>query len=485
MRNKKIIYIVLFLLWTVLSIRLIFFRYPTYDEIHAWNIAANVPFYHLVDIIKSEGHFPLWYLLLKGCMALHLPYPQTLFGLNWLFMAGAIGLILFKSPLPRIFKVSAVFSFPLAVFYPAWGRPYGMTFFFLVLIAVFYRSRLQKPRLFALLLLVCSQTHLFGIMGAIGFGCLFAWDMMVAWQRKQVSGTMFRQSMEICLITALLLVKEGSGTLVPAYNVSLGWKGLFSFSLAAYIKGALYVAWILLLYRSKRAVIYGCIVFPLALVLHLFFYSFVAPWYFPFFACFIILETWIFYADRTDWATYAWMPWQKGKNATSNRSGWLNQLLYLPCLIFWAICWWDCKFMNVMPVVQPQGADNMTFVKEHVDLLRGTQVFVLYRGVETVPTLQAEGITPYSLATGLEFYSVKNLHSLYAYPLYQVPVDYKAVVSRTGKGVTRRLVAPIDWQHALHYVGDSPFTFRFQTLVCESDALNLCIFDVRTDPADV
>ena len=198
-----------------------------------------------------------------------------------------------------------------------------------------------------------------------------------------------------------------------------------------------------------------------------------------------MLDTWIFYADRTDWATYARMPWQHVKEVVSNRRGWLYQaLIQLPCWIFLVICWWDCKFMDIMPISQLQGTDNMTFVKDHIDLLRGSQVFVLHGGIETVPMLQKEGITPYSLTTGLEFYSVKNLNRLYADPPWHVYLNYQEVVSAWDKG-DHRLITSREWQKTLHYVGDFPFTLQFIPLVCEYNVLDLCIFDIQPDPADV
>lgn len=478
MRSNKIPLLVLFCLWAVISLVALSFRYPVFDEIHAWNIAANIPWYQLPELIKCEGHFPLWYVVLKGVMILHLPYPQALFGLNWLFMAGAIWLILFRSPFPRILKVSMVFSMPLLLFYPIFARPYSMTFFLLVLVAVFYKDRLQKPRLFASLLLVCSQTHLFGIIGAIGFGAIFAWDMLLAWKRKQVSAVAFRQSMEICLLTAALLLRECVNAQVPAYNVYWGWGGLSYFSLKGWIKISLYTLWIFLLFKSKRAMAYGIIVFSLGSILHLFFYSFAAPWYFPFFACFIMLATWIFYAENKYLQLNLSKPWKQVEKIIN------NMLLVISSLIFLSICFWDYIFLKDMPTLMLQSDNSITFVKEHLDLLRNKQVFVLHAGKDTVPALQAENIVSYSIRTGLKFYSTQNLQDLYAYPLYELPVNYEAVVSLWNESLSHVLIAPENWQNDLRYIGPSPFAFQFTPLVCEQDFLKLCIFDIQKDPLD-
>ena len=82
---------------------------PWRDEAQAWLIVRDAGFTDLFSILRTEGHPPLWYLLILPLAKAGLPYAAQ----NWLagiICMAAVYIFLFKTKLPLIVKnIVAIF----------------------------------------------------------------------------------------------------------------------------------------------------------------------------------------------------------------------------------------------------------------------------------------------------------------------------------------------------------------------------------------
>ena len=164
---------------------------PWSDEAHAWLIAYNLSWDQLFSIVPFEGHFFLWFSLLKVLACLHVPYPLGMQIFNWGISAVCIWLILFRAPFPRAVKYAIPFSYALWSAYPLLSRPYGLTVLLLFLLVMFFPKRQEHPFLYLLLIFLTAHSHLFGTIGAAGFGLLYLLDTWRAYQKHVFSATQF------------------------------------------------------------------------------------------------------------------------------------------------------------------------------------------------------------------------------------------------------------------------------------------------------
>ena len=70
-KNKVLLF---FILHTVITFVLLFYHENYRDEAQAWLIAKNCNLTELFGVMKYEGHFMLWYLILMPFAKLGFPY---------------------------------------------------------------------------------------------------------------------------------------------------------------------------------------------------------------------------------------------------------------------------------------------------------------------------------------------------------------------------------------------------------------------------
>ncbi len=146
------------------------------DEAQAWLIVRDTSFTELLSILRTEGHPPLWYLLIMPLVKTGMPYDAQ----NWVsavIMTGAVYILLFRTNLPIIIKILLPFSFFFLYEYAFFARSYCLIAFFSATIISLYPKRLEHPWLYALCIVGLFNTHVlvFTFCGVLLL--LYIWDI--------------------------------------------------------------------------------------------------------------------------------------------------------------------------------------------------------------------------------------------------------------------------------------------------------------------
>ena len=153
---------------TIVLIGLIFHE-TWYDEVQAYLIARDASLHDILFYIPHyEGHPPLWHLLLKGVIALGVPFPFSLKAVQFALYAAVIVIIEFRSPFSRLMKTIIPMSFYLLYQYAVVSRPYILLALGCLLTAMAYKKRKEKPALYIAALFVMCLSHSYGIALAGG-----------------------------------------------------------------------------------------------------------------------------------------------------------------------------------------------------------------------------------------------------------------------------------------------------------------------------
>jgi len=139
------------------------------DEGNAWMAARDNSFFSLLTwFVPIEGHPPLYYILLFPFAKAGAP--------NWIVnvisvvsMALSMWIILFRVRMPFYLKLCIVFSYFFLYEYAVIGRGYCLAMLLLSLIWAVYPKRLERPWLYALLIILLFNTEslLFILAGSL------------------------------------------------------------------------------------------------------------------------------------------------------------------------------------------------------------------------------------------------------------------------------------------------------------------------------
>lgn len=182
------------------------FHEPWYDEAVAWQIARCASVRDiLLEIPHYEGHPPLWHLILLPFAKLGAPYELSLSLVSLVFAGSAVGLILWRSPFPRIVRLLLPFTYFFFYQYGVISRPYCVMMLAFVLLAMSYGTRNEKPGRYTLCLMLLCLTSAYGIVIAGGLAMAWVWEI---WNRQNI-GKFFRtfpQDKRIWWLAALLML---------------------------------------------------------------------------------------------------------------------------------------------------------------------------------------------------------------------------------------------------------------------------------------
>ena len=184
-KNIKWLYNLLLFLGFILWFSIVKKNAPLYsfnsDELWAWDIAHDLNFSQIVQLMHYEGHSFLWYMIIKPFTFLADTYPSLFpYALKWInlaFMCIAMFLLWMFAPFNIFLKLLISYTSAFGVVYPALGRPYGFVILLLFIVAMLYNNRLKHPLIYSVLLLVLSQTCFNGLVGTIIFGGFFLYDL--------------------------------------------------------------------------------------------------------------------------------------------------------------------------------------------------------------------------------------------------------------------------------------------------------------------
>lgn len=252
------------------------------DESHAWTMAGHCNLFQLIDLMRVEGHFLIWYLCIMPFAKFNFCYPYTMLLINWLFCTLAMIVMWYKAPFNNLIKTGITFSAPIIAMYSQSARCYSVGIMFLFLAMSLYKDRLNKPYKYLTCLVLTANTSLPMCIAAGFLGLMFVYDLMKNHADKKVFYTIGG----ILIFHIILFYFQFHGVTTPDYEETeafikapyyiAAYLGLFKIKDPMFLFKII-LLWIgsvlfpLLLFKSKRAVIF----FMLTSCINILFFTFV------------------------------------------------------------------------------------------------------------------------------------------------------------------------------------------------------------------
>ena len=141
-KAKKRTFIIVFILYIILLSAVTYFHEPWFDEAQAWQISRCASLSDILfKIPHYEGHPQLWHLLLLPFAKTGMPYEFSLAFVNILFCAAAVWILIFRTKLPDLMRLTLPFTYFFFYQYGVISRPYSVMMLAFMLCAVFYREK--------------------------------------------------------------------------------------------------------------------------------------------------------------------------------------------------------------------------------------------------------------------------------------------------------------------------------------------------------
>ncbi len=131
---------------------------PREDEAHAWTIAENTTISQLIDLMNVEGHFLIWYLIIRPFAKLNLLYPYPMFFINWIITIIAVVILWKKAPFNNFIKLLITFSAPIMNLYAVQPRCYSVGIALLFGALSIYNEKLKHPYMYLTFLVLTANT---------------------------------------------------------------------------------------------------------------------------------------------------------------------------------------------------------------------------------------------------------------------------------------------------------------------------------------
>lgn len=164
-------------LYTVLVILGVINHESWADEAQSWLIARDNNLAGIFTLLPSEGHPPLWYLILYPISHAGLPY-ESIKWLTAIICIATVYIILFRTRIPVLLKLIVPFSYLFLFEYAHFGRSYCLIVFFVATVISLYPQRFEKPWLFALCIIGLYNTHILAFSLAFGLTVLYIIDII-------------------------------------------------------------------------------------------------------------------------------------------------------------------------------------------------------------------------------------------------------------------------------------------------------------------
>jgi hypothetical protein len=202
-----------FICWIAITALVTAHHEPWRDEADPWLIARDNGLAGIVSLARHVGVPAMWYLAVAPLPRLGAPYAAQN-ALNLLFAAGAVALLLFRSPFSRTTKVLLAFSYYLGYEYASIARPYALSLLLLFAAA----SMFEKPLAFAVLIALA--------MNVVAHASVIAGAMAVAWWIRRPEGRRYAWIVAAgTVVAALQMMAPADAQRVHAFAVT-NWPAL-------------------------------------------------------------------------------------------------------------------------------------------------------------------------------------------------------------------------------------------------------------------
>lgn len=181
------------------------FHEPWFDEAQAWLIARDCSWREMIlERPHYEGHPPLWWMMLAAPAKLGVPYEIGLKSINLACATLMIWLLEFKTKLPEPFKVILPFSYFLCYQYGVTSRPYALMVAAMLLVAINWKTRDEKPWREALSMMLLCLTSSYGLVIAGMFAA--NWVVRFVWQEHSLIRNRRRFIALLALLAAAMAI---------------------------------------------------------------------------------------------------------------------------------------------------------------------------------------------------------------------------------------------------------------------------------------
>ena len=178
----------LFLAYAAVTFVLTLRHEPWADELQAWLIARDCTVPEIFKMMRWEGHFVPWYLMLH-VFAAHGGPVLCMNLLSWAFMAAAGAFFVFRAPFTLPLKALVLCSAGMLFWYPVVARCYAPIPILLFALAAAYPARLKRPLLYGFLIACLTNTHAYfeGFCGIVFVLWAFdAWKLRAELPRREL-----------------------------------------------------------------------------------------------------------------------------------------------------------------------------------------------------------------------------------------------------------------------------------------------------------
>ncbi len=166
-KNKKEL---VFFVYMIITLFILVIHKSFRDEAQAWLLAKNCTIPELLDRLKFEGHFALWYIITMPFAKLGLSYSAANL-ISWGICTVGTWIFFDKAPFKFYKKVLLLFTSPLLYLFPLLFRCYCLIPLAVVLMCVFYKDRKEKPFRYLLSIVLLLNTHVL-MLGLVGLSFL-------------------------------------------------------------------------------------------------------------------------------------------------------------------------------------------------------------------------------------------------------------------------------------------------------------------------
>jgi hypothetical protein len=193
------------------------------DEAQPWIMATDLSATELLrKYLRYEGHPALWYLILFLPAKLGLPY-FTVNVISALLAAFANWLFLRYSPFPLIIKILLPFSFFAFFQYGVIARSYCLIPPILFLTAIRYRTKIEHPISYSILLCLLANisVHTFLLAAILMSGHLL--DVMKAWSGLDKSAKIHQVAAAIFGLSSIQIILVLAPPPDPNFALGTNW----------------------------------------------------------------------------------------------------------------------------------------------------------------------------------------------------------------------------------------------------------------------
>lgn len=174
-----------FAFFAVFFIIVSYFHEPWYDEAQAWQIAKCASLKEILfKLPHYEGHPPLWHLLLLLPAKLGVPFEVGLKTVAAVPTLISAWILMFTAPFSKYMRLLIPFNYFIFYQYGIVSRPYGLMLLAILLAAMTFQEKDEKPWRFISSLLLLCLTSAYGILIAGGICACWAWDILMEYHWK-------------------------------------------------------------------------------------------------------------------------------------------------------------------------------------------------------------------------------------------------------------------------------------------------------------